>query len=247
MSLFIKIKEGHMKKLKIFNLSLVLLAIIILVGCNTPQPPIIEDKEELKITYTELMYYSQEQTVEVESIYENDEIFYEVENNKIIKINEVSNGIYNISAISLGISKITFMSAYSEKEYVIEIKVDAKEGFAPPIEKIELKIKEEGPYYVGEVYHLEYKTYPEIYNDNLKYILNDDYDINTETGEIIFKHAGTFIVSMFAQKKAVRTNITIDVDFPKDKEMYEILYIGNSLTYVHDIPSIIKAMIELLI
>ena len=68
--------------------------------------------------------------------------------------------------------------------------------------------------------------------------------INEETNEIVFKHAGTFVVSMFAQKKAIRTNITVEVDFPTDKEVYEILYIGNSLTYVHDIPSIIKNMIE---
>ena len=233
-----------MRKISMFNILLVLVLAIMLMGCNTPQPPIIEEKHELTITYTELMYYSQEQTIEVKSIYEDDLIFYEVGNNKLITIDEQSNGIYKIKANQLGSTNIIFTSSYALKEYSISIIIEAKEGFAPPIEKIELSIKEQGPYYVGEIYHLEYKTYPEIYNDTLKYILNDDYDINTETGEIIFKHAGTFIVSMFAQKKAIRTNITVDVNFPKDKEMYEILYIGNSLTYVHDIPSIIKAMIE---
>lgn len=233
-----------MKKISIFNILFILLTFITLIGCNTVQPPIVEEKDELIITYTELMYYSQEQTIEVKSIYEDDSIFYEVANNKLITIDEQSNGIYKIKANQLGSTNIIFTSSYALKEYSISITIEAKEGFAPPIEKIELSIKEQSPYYVGEVYHLEYKTYPEIYNDTLKYILNDDYDINTETGEIIFKHAGTFIVSMFAQKKAIRTNITVDVNFPKDKEMYEILYIGNSLTYVHDIPSIIKAMIE---
>ena len=233
-----------MRKISMFNILLVLVLAIMLMGCNTPQPPIIEEKHELTITYTELMYYSQEQTIEVKSIYEEDEIFYELEDDKIIKIEEQSSGVFKVKGNQLGTTNIIFSSSYSLKEYTISITIEAKEGFAPPIEKIELSIKEEGPYYIGETYHLEYKVYPEIYNDNLKYILNDDYDINTETGEIVFNHAGTFIVSMFAQKKAVRTNITVNVDFPKDREVYEILFIGNSLTYVHDIPSIIVNMIK---
>ena len=64
-----------MKKISIFNILFILLTFITLIGCNTVQPPIVEEKDELIITYTELMYYSQEQTIEVKSIYEDDLIF----------------------------------------------------------------------------------------------------------------------------------------------------------------------------
>lgn len=231
-------------KISILNIMFVLIISILLIGCNTPTPPVEQPKDELIIKYEQLLYYSQEGYIEVESIYENDEIYVESKNEKVIKIEEKTNGYYITKAVDLGEAEIVISSNQAQKEYSITIKVDAKEGFAPPIEKIDLKIKEEGPYYVNEVYHLEYKVYPEIYNDTFRYVKNEDYEINEETNEIVFKHAGTFVVSMFAQKKSIRTNITVEVDFPKDKEMYEILYIGNSLTYVHDIPNIIKNMIE---
>lgn len=234
-----------MKKVKIiiYQLFIITVLSILLIGCGEPTPP-IEEKDELIITYEQLLYYSQQGYIEVESIYEDDEIYIESTNTKIIKIKEEVNGYYITEAVGLGEVDIIITSNQAQKEYSIKITVDAKEGFAPPIEKMELKLKEEGPYYVGKIYHLEYKIYPEIYNDTFRYIKNDDYEINEETNEIVFKHAGSFIVSIFSNKKAIRTNITVKVDFPKDKEMYEILYIGNSLTYVHDIPSIIKNMIE---
>ena len=233
-----------MRKITVFNIIFITLIIFLLVGCNTPVTPPVEEKDELTFNYEEIIYYSQTGYIEVTSIYEDDEIYYENSNEKILKVKEESNGYYKIEAISLGEVTITFTSAQAEKEYTITIKVDAKEGFAPPIEKMELRIKEEGPYYVGETYHLEYKIYPEIYNDTFRYIINSDYELNSETNEIVFKHAGTFVISIFANKKQIRTNINVKVDFPKDKEMYEVLFIGNSLTYVHDIPSIIKNMIE---
>ena len=238
-------KEEIMRKITIFNFLFIILTLFMLIGCNTPEtPPVVEDKEELTFKYEEVIYYSQTGYIEVTSIYENDEIYFENSNEKVLKVKEERNGYYKIEALSLGEATLTFTSYNSIKEYPITINVDAKEGFAPPVEKIDLKIKEQGPYYVNETYHLEYTAYPEIYNDTIRYITNDDYEINQETNEIVFKHAGTFVVSIFANKKAVRTNITVDVEFPLDGQMYEILYIGNSLTYVHDIPSIIKNMIE---
>ena len=110
---------------------------------------------------------------------------------------------------------------------------------------MDLKIVEEGPYYVGETYHLDITFYPEVFNDTYRYILSkdNDYVIDQENNTVIFNRSGNMILSVFAEGNAIRDNLQLEVNVNPNIEMYEVLFIGNSLTYVHDIPSIIENMI----
>lgn len=230
---------------KQFLLLLMILFSMVLIGCNEPkkEPPVYE----LNVEYDELLYYSQIGKIKIISTYEEDYFDIESLNENVIKILKNNGDDMIAKAVGLGEATIVIRNAYDvEKE--IKITVEAKEGFAPPIESMELTLLEKGPYYIGETYHLQVKCTPSIYNDSYRFIEstnkeNPEYIINHETGEIKFLHTGSFIVSVFSEGKSKRANLTIDVTVSKTIEMYEILFVGNSRTYYHDIPRIICDMI----
>ncbi len=223
---------------KTIIITIIVLFAICLIGCNTES---IEQKS-LIVEYDKEIFYSQFGKIVVTSPYEDDEIYIESLNEKVIKINTSFSDTEIAEAVGEGIAQIYISNNYGEELY-ITITVKVSKEFAPPIEKMELSIVESGPYYVGETYHLHCDFYPSVFKDTYRFIKSDDYEINPDTMEIIFKHAGNIIVSIFAETNSKRTNLPVEVNINKEKEMYEILFIGNSLTYVCDIPSIIKNMI----
>ena len=229
------------KFIKNIMLVLILFLTLVLVGCETGnvEPP----KDEMTVEYDELIYYSQVGKIEVASTYEYDEFYIESLNTKVIKILENTGDNLIAKAVGVGEAQINITN-YHGDEINITIKVEAKGEFAPPISDFELSIKEEGPYYIGETYHVECKVIPEVYYDTYSFMKSDDYDFNTETMEIVFKRTGELSISVFAQKQSKRVILKVDVRTNPNVEMYEVLFIGNSLTYVHDIPSIIQDMIE---
>lgn len=226
---------------------LILLISLVLVGCEPKEPddpnkPDNPPVDPLTVEYDELIYYSQVGKIEVKSIYEDDEFFIDSLNTKVIKILENNGDNLIAKGVGVGEAEIKISNAYGD-ELTITIKVEAKGEFAPPIESMELSFVEEGPYYINQPYHLQVKYTPEIYNDKVRFITSEDYEINPETLEIVFKRTGKMIVSIFAEGKSKRTNLSVEVTTNPNIEMYEILFIGNSLTYVHDIPKIIQNMI----
>ena len=226
---------------------LVLLLSLVLIGCETKEPQNTEEPEKpenpnITVEYDELLYYSQVGKIEVKSVYEDDDFYIESLNTKVIKIIENNGDNLIAKAVGLGEAEIHISNAYGD-ELTITIKVEAKEGFAPPIENMELSFVEEGPYYVNTKYHLQVKFAPEIYNDTYRFITSEDYELNPENLEVVFKRSGKMIISIFAETNSKRTNLEVNVQVNTDEEMYEVLFIGNSLTYVHDIPSIIQNMI----
>lgn len=230
-------------------LILIFLLLIILIGCESSQGGKENENEDetelmLKVEYDEVIYYSQKGMIKVNSLRENDEITIESLNTKVIKIDNEATDDYIAIACGLGEAEILISNLYGDDIY-ITIKVEAKGEFAPPIEKMDLKIVEEGPYYVGETYHLDITFYPEVFNDTYRYILSkdNDYVIDQENNTVIFNRSGNMILSVFAEGNAVRDNLQLEVNVNPNIEMYEVLFIGNSLTYVHDIPSIIENMI----
>ena len=247
------------------NIVLLILMLLIfsLVGCSNekPEPEVPEDNPSIdetpdteepeipeqpqtpfNVEYDKLLYYGQIGKIKVESNIENDEISIDSFNEDIIKIIDGDNDMI-AKAVGEGFAEILISNIYGD-ELVITIEVQIVEGFAPPIDSIKIGIKESGPYYIGETYHLECTTTPSLYTDNYRYIVTDNHEINQESGEIIFKRAGDITVSVFTEGKSKRDNIVVEVGFSPVKESYQILYIGNSLTYVSDIPSIISNMIS---
>lgn len=232
------------KIMKNFILFILIMLSLILVGCGsgseTPPEP---EKEKISVEYDEIVYYSQIGKIKVSSIYEDDEFLIESLNTKVIKILENNGNDLIAKAVGLGEADIKISNAYGD-ELTITIVVEAKGEFAPPIEKMELSIKEEGPYYIGQTYHLDVKFYPEIFNDSYRFITSEDYELNKDDLTVVFKRSGKMTISVFAEKNSKRVNLQVDVTVNPEEHMYEVLFIGNSLTYVHDIPKIIQNMIE---
>jgi len=197
----------------------------------------------LTVEYEKVMYYGEELNFKVFSKYSDDEI-------EVISLNDdiaflFPNGVnqYTIVACELGTVDIKLTSKYGE-ELVVQVEVKAKEGFAPPIKAMEISMREVGPYYVNETYHIDYTLDTEIYNDSFKFLTSSFYEIDLDTMEIVFKRAGETTVTSITFKEGVRSSFQVEVDFNPNLQMYDILFIGNSLTYVSDIPRIISNMIE---
>ena len=147
--------------MKNFVLLLIVIVSLVLVGCsggedNPPEPE--PEKDKITVEFDELIYYSQIGKIKVSSEYEDDEFIIESLNTKVIKIIENNGDDLIAKAVGVGEAEIKISNAYGD-EKTIKIVVEAKGEFAPPIDKIELSIKEEGPYYIGKTYHLEVKFY----------------------------------------------------------------------------------------
>lgn len=239
------------KTIKNFIIILLFTMVFGLFGCNTDvhqeQPP---QTPNMVVEYDEVVIYSKVGKIEVSSIYEDDEFYIESLNTKVIKILDNTNDNLIAYGVGLGTADVLIYNAYGD-ELTITITVEAQGEFAPPIDKIEVGIVEEGPYYVNVPYHIDLKIYPEVYNDEYKFIMtkdfstnNDDYVIDNDSQTITFLRPGKITLSVFAEKKSIRTNVVFDVKINPNEKTYNILFIGNSLTYVHDIPNIIKKMLE---
>lgn len=221
-------------------LSLVsILFCLLLVACQTG--PV---KDALKVEFDELLVEGQVGKIKVESIYEDDEISIESLNPSIIEIIENSGDDMIAKALNDGVASIKITNKYGN-EVLIEIFVDKGNTSFVPIENVEISLVEEGPYYVLETYHLKLDISPANSNDEFSFYESVDYEINPETLEIVFKQAGTHVINLSAKKshKLFSINVEVDIDYTRD-DIYYILYIGNSLTYVHDIPNLIKSMIN---
>lgn len=224
---------------KILSLVSILLLSILLVSC---QDSVNEDA--LKVEYDELIIEGQVGKIKVESIYEDDIISIESLDTDIIEIIENNGDDMIAKAINDGVANIKITNKYGNV-VTIEIFVDKDNTPFVPVENIEMSLVEEGPYYVLETYHLKLDVTPQNSNDEYHFYDSTLYEINLDTLEITFKQAGTHKINLSAKKSHKQFSLTVevDIDYSRD-DVYYILFIGNSLTYVHDIPSIIKSMIN---
>lgn len=197
----------------------------------------------LTVEYDELLYYGQKGKIKVTSKYENDEITIKCISERVIKINYDATDDNIVEAIGVGEAIIVITNLYDEVISII-IKVEAKEGFAPPIEKIVVNLVEEGPYYPGVKYHISCDVYPEIYNDSYSIDLSRYYYIDSEENAITFKQIRNITIKVISKTNKVVGEVTVNVELDPTQEMYEILFVGNSLTNVNGIPSLVQKMIK---
>lgn len=223
---------------KFFKIFLLVILSLVVIGCTTTPS---DNKPKMEIKYDSEIVYTQSSLLKVSSNVENDTFIVKSTRPSVVSVEQVSNTEYKLTANALGSVKIIVENSGGLHEE-IAIKVIENEQFSA-INDFEIFLEEEGPYYMGETYHLVINPLPSNYIDEYEIIKSDDYTLNLETREIMFKHTGTSKISVYAEQKALRYNQTFDIEINPDVECYEILYLGNSLTYVHDIPSIIKNMI----
>ena len=195
----------------------------------------------LTVEYSKVIYYTQKGFLKVTSTKANDEIKIRSMTSSIISVDDEATDDYILLGKKMGIGKIQISNKYGDS-IVINISVEENEEFSA-IHEINIRIKEEGPIYMGEIYHLDLEIIPSNYIDKYSILKSDEYILNLETMEIMFKHSGSCIISAYAEEHGVRVNQEFNIGINPDKESYEILFIGNSLTYVDDIPGIVYNMI----
>lgn len=201
------------------------------------------DDDILTVEYEKIMYYGEELDFKVFSKYSDDEIEVESSNDEIVFLILNKTNEYTIIACELGNVDIKITSKYGE-ELIVTVEVKAKEGYAPPISAMEISMREAGPYYVNQTYHIDYVIEEEIYNDSFKFFTSQMYEVDLDTMEIIFKRAGEVTVTSMTLKEGVKSSFQIDVEFNPEVEVYDLFFVGNSFTYYHEIPTIVTNMIK---
>ena len=179
----------------------------------------------------------------------NDEIdaniTYEITNltEDILEISESDSNKIEVKGIGIGEGKINFVAENGDSQ-VITITVN---NYPLPT-SLTIKIVEEGPYYYGRTYHLEYVLEPTNALKNIELSYNYNYmTINEETMEVTFDKAGEFYISCYSRDNMeLESRIDFEVVYHPEDELYRILFVGNSLTkHNYNIPEIVEAMMKL--
>ena len=224
---------------KIITIILLTTFIFLCFGCNINKTP----KDTIEIEYDEIVYYTQTGTLKVKSYYENDEVTVKSSNSFVLSLEKINENEYKMTSHGIGDVKIVITNKYGYRKE-IEVQVKENDEFSA-INGFNITLDGEEPYYMGKVYKLNIECLPNTYiNDEYTILDNSDFILNKETMEIVFKHTGKTTLSVYGKQKNVRVNKVFDIQINPDVETYEILFVGNSLTYKHDIPMIIQNMIE---
>lgn len=223
---------------KIITIILLTVFSFLCFGCDINQTP----KDTIEIEYDEIVYYTQTGSLKVKSYYENDEVTVKSLNSVVLSLEKINETEYLMTSHGIGDVKILITNKYGYRK---EIKIQVKENDEfQAINGFNVTLDANEPYYMGKVYKLNIECLPNHYvNDQYTIIDNPDFILNKETMEIMFKHTGKTILSVYSEQKNIRVNQVFDIQINPDVETYEILFVGNSLTYKHDIPAIIQNMI----
>ena len=201
------------------------------------------EKNRLFVEYDKEIPFTQYGKLKVTSTYEDDTIKIVSRNFGVAQVVKGQPNDMIIYGACPGSATIVITNKYDE-EIELTIDVIATEEYSP-ILGFNVKLVEEGPYYMGEVYHVEVSTNPSNYiNDDYGFIKNDLYEFDKKAMEIVFNHTGTFEFQVYSSLMNITGKHEIEVVPNPNREEYHVLFVGNSLTYVHDIPAIIKSMVE---
>lgn len=226
-----------MKITRIKKLLLFILLGLLCASCNSePNGKIV-----FKITWDKTEIYINEiVNVEIDA-----NIPYEITNltEDILEISESDSNKIEVKGIGIGEGKINVVAENGDSQ-VITITVN---NYPLPT-SLTIKLVEEGPYYYGRTYHLEYVLEPTNALKNIELSYNYNYmTINEETMEVTFDKAGEFYISCYSRDNMeLESRIDFEVVYHPEDELYRILFVGNSLTkHNYNIPEIVEAMMKL--
>ena len=216
-----------MKKIIILIL---LMSLTIFCGCKNK----IEEEFNVVLNYQENIYVGENFDVSVKE--GNANISYlDTERPDLFEI-----GDFTVYGIAMGSGII---SVYFENNQKIDIEVNVM--IKPVPEGVTFHLKEEGPYKMNEVYHLESKINPLNALEKVIYSSYSTYaniDLNNST--VTFTKAGTFTLIAYPEGyKNLQVDLKVKVE-KDDSEYYSLMFIGNSFTYYMNIPQTIYQMIQ---
>lgn len=167
---------------------------------------------------------------------------------QILEIVATQSDAITVKAIEAGIGEIEIQAKDEVKKVTITV---IKKDIAIIPTSLNVRIKEEGPYYVGSTYHLDCNVEPSGALKNIYYNYNENNMIIDETKqEVTFLEAGIFKIACYSyDNMEIEQILEVDVEYNPDLEMYRILFVGNSLTKSvsnnnYSIPDIVSNMIK---
>lgn len=190
---------------------------------------------EIKVVVEDLLHVGETKTIEISSSYEKDDLTIENLNQDIL---EIKNG--QITGLSVGTATIRITSV---TETVKEVIITVVERPAPTSMKFSIQ---EADYLIGIPYKLTVSFEPYYAKDKIFYnYVRDNMTIDTENSTVTFLRAGNFSITCYSDINInLYQTITVDVDFNPEIEMYDLLYVGNSLTKYHfNIPQMVQSML----
>ena len=165
---------------------------------------------------------------------------------QILEIVETQNDIITVKGINEGVGEIEIQAKDEIKTATINV---IKKNIIPT--SLNVKIKEDGPYYIGNTYHLDCNVEPSGALKNIYYNYNENNMIIDETTqEVTFLEAGIFKIACYSyDNMEIEQMLEVDVEYNPEVEMYRILFVGNSLTKSvsnnnYSIPDIVSNMIK---
>ncbi len=175
----------------------------------------------------------------VSSSLSNDEFIFESSDESIVTVSE--DGL--VLGISLGEAVITVTSTSGKViNHVINVIPVSL------VESIRFDLEEKDTYYAGVTYNYQIKYFPEnALNKNIRFSLNDPNVIIDEINQTVtFIRAGAASIFVYLEDGwLIQSKVDIDVIYEKNSKIYDLLFIGNSLTrYTYNIPMMVKQMIE---
>ena len=154
-------------------------------------------------------------------------------NNDIAVVNE---GV--VTGVSQG--EVTIYIIKNDK-ILSEHKVIVKSKIPERIEIVNI----EDYYEVGKtIYQLTASVYPDYaYQDVISECKDERVNLNSNTGEITFLDDGEiYVVCRSKHDDKIFRTVKLNVKYPDDVEVVNILFIGNSLTYVNDVPGMVSKL-----
>lgn len=149
----------------------------------------------------------------------------------------VTDGI--ITGIQIGFVDIEVRSANNG---YASIRIDVIENRVPkiiePINILDTYIIEDGPYLLEAIAHPHYAS-----QDFYWEVAGTKATIDRETGIITFIEEGTvYVICRSRLTESIFKVIPLTAQHHEDLDVLHILFVGNSLTYVNDIPRMIQQM-----
>ena len=229
--------KNYRKINKVLIFIFVCLLSLMLVSCV--EDDIIDENEQYKIEMPKDLCVGERYELRFKDGINKEEYDF-----NILTSDEVGFKDYVLFGKEEGTASIEIVYPNGNKDYVMfEILPEV------PVERIEFSIDkgDDENYVVEKEYKMNCVAYPERSRQEFTFSVGDTKNVvDTDKMTIKFGVAGELDIICYAKRnKDAKQILKVDVGFNKDIEMYQVLYIGNSLTnYTYNIPSIISKLMK---
>lgn len=228
---------GLSRHLKTYAITLMTFFILVISSCTNPSQEV--SVIELNIDFVSHLTVNDTKLITVYSTKTDDTFTFISSNESIITVNQMG----WVHGVSIGEATITIISSYGKK-------IDHTITVMPVlfVESIQIQLETSNTIYAGfpYAYHIHYDPEQAV-NKQVRFSQSDPNVIIDELNQTItFIRAGKATLFAYLEDEwNIQSKIDVDVQYHQDTQIYDLLFIGNSLTkYTYDIPLMVKHMME---